>query len=341
MSWRVGFTTLLVVCLASVGATSSLGGPDNWAEGLFSEQGHDFGPVPRGAKVRHAFVLTNRLTESVNIVDVRASCGCTSGRASAAIVPPGKTATVEAEMDTRNFVGPKATTLTVMLMTASGREAEVKFGVRSNILSDIVLNPGSIDFGSLAKGQTPRQDLLIERAGSPAWRVTRVVANPALLKTVSASLVETSRSESGVVYTLTVTLRPEARPGTLRDEIRIMTNDSESPTVPVLVTATVQGLLSAKPSTLDLGHVTSAGGTQGRYLLSGKQPFSIKSIEGSGDGFKLASADSERKSLHVLTLSYRPEEGLTRGDLRRKFRVTTDLPDEPALELNATLHIDP
>ena len=58
-------------------------------------------------------------------------------------------------MDTRNFVGPKSTILYVTLITASGREAEVGLGVTSHILSDIVLNPGAIDFGTVMRGQSP------------------------------------------------------------------------------------------------------------------------------------------------------------------------------------------
>src|SRR3982751_6691207 len=104
----------------ALGALMVLGTPARgagWAEGLFAESGHDFGPVPRGAKVRHAFVLTNRLPEPITIRDVRASCGCTTSKAGATSVAPGGSTTVEAEMDTRNFVGRKATTLTVTLAT--------------------------------------------------------------------------------------------------------------------------------------------------------------------------------------------------------------------------------
>ena len=45
--------------------------------------------------------------------------------------------------------------------------------------------------------------------------------------------------------------------------------------------------------------------------------------------------------MHVLTVAYKPEEGGTRGDLRSVFRVHTDLPDEPPLDLTATLHAAP
>ena len=105
--------------------------------------------VPRGVKVKHEFLLVNRLAEPITILNLRPSCGCTSGRASVSTVAPGQTAVIEAEMDTRNFVGPKSTILFVTLITAGGREAEARLGVTSHILSDIVLNPGSIDFGTV------------------------------------------------------------------------------------------------------------------------------------------------------------------------------------------------
>src|SRR3954447_10210617 len=193
----------------------------SWADSLFAEKGHDFGPVPRGGKVRHDFVMTNRLNEPITIANVRASCGCTSGKAGASLVPPGQSAVVEAEMDTRNFVGPKATTLYVSLVTASGREAEVSLAVSSNILSDIVLNPGSVDFGNIVRGQTPTQVLTIDRIGLPNWRAERMISASRVL---NATLTQTSRKGSEVGYSLSVSLKPDAPAGTVRDEIKILTN---------------------------------------------------------------------------------------------------------------------
>ena len=120
-----------------------------WTDALFPENRHDFGMVPRGVKVKHDFLLVNRLAEPITILNLRPSCGCTSGRANASTVAPGQTAVIEAEMDTRNFVGPKSTVLFVTLITASGREGEARLAVSSHILSDIVLNPGAIDFGTV------------------------------------------------------------------------------------------------------------------------------------------------------------------------------------------------
>jgi uncharacterized protein DUF1573 len=282
--------------------------------------------------------LTNRLSEPITIVDIHASCGCTRGRANTRTIAPGQKALVEAEMDTRNFVGRKETTLYVTLMTAGGKESEIRLGVSSTILSDIVLNPGTIDFGSVEKGQTPQKSLTLDRLDAPNWKVERMLSS---CRSISAGMVETARNGSTVSYLLTVSLKPEAPAGNLRDEILVVTNDPESPHIPIQVTAQIRGDLSATPSVLGLGHVASASVAQGRFLIRGSKPFTIVSIAGAGEGFKLAADDSTPKSMHILTLSYYPAESSIRGDLRRTFRVVTDLPGEPPVDLTATLHVDP
>src|SRR5438270_1058757 len=159
---------LAIALLIGMGAGWARGA--TWTDGLFPQDRHDFGAVPRGVKVKHEFVLVNRLAEPITIVNLRASCGCTTGRANASIVSPGQTAVIEAQMDTRNFVGPKSTVLYVALATPSGREAETGLGVSAQILSDIVLNPGSVDFGTVLRGQSPTRVLTIDRINAEGWR---------------------------------------------------------------------------------------------------------------------------------------------------------------------------
>jgi Protein of unknown function (DUF1573) len=328
----------IVASWVLLGAGAGLVQAAAWADRMFPENRHDFGPVPRGAKVKHDFLLVNHLSEPVTIVGLRPSCGCTSGRASASVVAPGQTAVIEAQMDTRNFVGAKSTVLYVSLMTAGGKEAETGLGVNSTILSDIVLNPGSIDFGAVAHGQSPSQVLTIDRINLEGWRVHRMVSSSRVL---SAQLVETSRKGGAVSYRMTVNVKPDAPPGPIRDEIRILSNDPETPSIPVMVTAWIRGELTAAPSILAMGQVNSAAGVQGRFVIRGAHPFAVQAIEGNGDGFSASAPQNARQAVHVVTITYKPEEGTTRGDLRRAFRVHTDLPGEPPLDLTATLHVDP
>jgi hypothetical protein len=160
------------------------------------------------------------------------------------------------------------------------------------------------------------------------------------MASIDARIDEIERSASRVAYQLTVTLKPGATSGFLRDEIRISTNDPASPTVPVMIMAQIQGTITATPSLLNMGRAQNGKAT-GRYLVKGTRPFAIKSIEGAGDGFSIAAADKSSKTLHVVTVNYNRAEGQILGDLRRSFRVITDQADEAPLDLSATLRVDP
>lgn len=206
--------------------------PPHWAASLFDEHKHDFGPVARGGIVRHPFAVVNRLSEPITIIDVHASCGCTTGQATVSTLPPGGKGFVIAQMDTRNFVGRKETILFVNIVTAGGREAEVRLEVASDILSDIVINPGFVSFGNVSRGQTPKQTVTIERLGSPDWKATRLLSASRVL---TANLEESSRSGAGVAYALTVALKPDAPSGVVDDEIVVLTNDRENPKIPIRV----------------------------------------------------------------------------------------------------------
>ncbi len=333
--------TLVAFCLGVLPIQGTLA-DDDWSSSLFTEKGIDFGALPRGAIVRHNFVLQNRTSELLNILDVRASCGCTSGRALSTSVQPGQSTIIEAQLDTRNFVGIKNTKLIISLLTAGGKQAEVSLEVHSNILSDIVLNPGAIRFGVLAKGQAAEQLLTIDRRGSNEWRIERLLASRKLASFIDASLTESYRNGEGVGYVLKVAVKPDAPSGAMREEIRLVTNDRETPIVTVLVNLEIRGSLSASPSVLSLGRAsTSAGPVQGRILVRANAPFTIKALEGAGEGFQIEADMTNEKPLHIVTVSFHPEQTLARGGLRRTFRIQTSLPNEQPLEVGAVVQALP
>ena len=110
-------------------------------------------------------------------------------------------------------------------------------------------------------------------------------------RSLNAQLVETARNEGTVSYSLSVSLKPDAPAGPVRDEIRLISNDPETPSIPIMVTAWIRGDLTAAPSVLSLGQVHSAAGAQGRFIVRGSRPFAIQSIEGAGDGFSTSAPE--------------------------------------------------
>ena len=143
------------------------------------------------------------------------------------------------------------------------------------------------------KGQARSQVLTIDRIGAPGWRFERMVSASRVL---SAQLAETRRNAKGdVSYTLTVGIKPDAPAGPLRDEIRLLSNDRETPSIPVMVTAWVRGDLTAAPRSSAWARPIRRPAKQGRFIVRASRPFAINSIEGAGDGFSMAPPDGTRK----------------------------------------------
>ena len=304
----------------------------SWADGMFNELSHNWGPVARGATVRYPFYLTNTLNEPITIVGLRPSCGCTSGASDKSVVGPGERATVEAQMNTINFVGHKATILFVSLVTASGRQAEVRLAVSSEIQSDIVLNPGTIDFGYVVKGQEVSRTVVIDRVGATDWRAMKMSSN---VKGIDAKLVERNRTTTGVSYELNVTLRKDAPEGVIRNDLFVHTNDPNNPAIPVLMTAQVVGALTVSPKSVNIGtlQATSQTPAQGRFVVKGSQPFIVTGVEGSEEGLELIVAETQPKTVHVLTVQFTPSKSTASGEFTKVLKQHTNLPGQPPLEV--------
>lgn len=330
MTRRIFYAAAAVLMLWSVTGTKAQA--QSWADGMFNELSHNWGPVARGATVRYPFYLTNTLNEPINIVSLRPSCGCTSGASDKSLVQPGERAVVEAQMNTTNFVGHKATILFVNLMTVSGRQAEVRLAVSSDIQSDIVLNPGTVDFGYLVKGQEVTRNVMIDRVGQPEWRATKMSSN---VKGIDAKLVERARTTTGVSYELTVTLRNDAPEGVIRNDLLIHTNDPNNPAIPVLMTAQVMGALTVTPKAVNVGALAVASQTpaQGKFVVKGSQPFVVTGVEGAEEGLELVVAETQPKALHVLTIQVNPAKFAAKGEFTRVLKVHTNLPGQPPAEV--------
>jgi len=160
-------------------------------------------------------------------------------------------------------------------------------------------------------------------------------------KAIDASGVDTKRGGDSVGYSLTVKLLPDAPSGTIRDEIRLLTNDAETPSIPLLVTAQVRGDLSASPGIVSMGRVPPKGEARGRFIVRSSKPFAITGVEGSGDGFQVGPVEGGKKAVHIVNVAYRADQGTSRGDLHRSLRIATDLPGEAPVDVAVTLHVDP
>ncbi|MDZ7617369.1 MAG: DUF1573 domain-containing protein, partial [Patescibacteria group bacterium] len=88
---------------------------------------------------------------------IRSTCGCTAVEATKRDLKTWETSEIVASLDTRNFLGQKDATITVVFDLPFS--AEVQLQVHSYIRSDVVVQPGAVLFGSVNQGAVAQQRL--------------------------------------------------------------------------------------------------------------------------------------------------------------------------------------
>jgi hypothetical protein len=288
-----------------------------WADKLFPEGiRHDFGSVPRGAQLSHRFPMTNIYAAELRIVNIRASCGCATVVPATKVFKSKQTSYVDVFMDARKFTGPK--TVSVYITVGPEYTSTATLKVSANSRADVVFNPGQVSFGQVPKGQTARQTIDVEYAGTLPWKVTEVVKSGAPLDIV---LTELYRRPGQVGYRVTVTMNADAPAGPFHHQIQLRTNDKESPLLPVLVEGTVQAPLTVVPAVVAMGDLQTNEVKTQRVVVRGNKPFRIVAIDGLGDGIT-APLPSKTATVHFLTIQCQPAKA---GALRKRLTIRTNL----------------
>jgi len=317
------WTPRLGLCLLAVVAVCRAAGAQEWARDMFDHTSHDFGTVARGTKLQHTFTLENIYEEDVHIAAIKSSCGCTTPKLSRRLLKTWDKAEIVAEVDTRAYKGRKDATLTVVFDQPF--PAEVRLTVHTYIRSDVVIQPGEVQFGSVEQGTEATRELTISHAGRSDWRIERVESTDPHL---AVKIAPAARGTGVVNYTLRVTLAADAPAGYLHDHLTLITNDfnPRAAQVPLSVRGVVVSALSVRPSPLLLG-VAEAGGTaKGRLVVHGKAPFRITSIHVSDPRFH-CTAPEGAKAVHLIPVTF--TAGDEPGEVSARIEIQADAAEEP------------
>src|SRR5207302_823250 len=103
---------------------------------------------------------------------------------------------------------------------------------------------------------------------------------------VDVKLEEWYRRPGNVGYKITVALKPDAPPGSLKQELLLKTNDPSGPLVPVLVEAVVQAPLSVLPDAWNFGSVAAGKTASKKIIVKANKAFKVISVAGLGEGLQ-------------------------------------------------------
>lgn len=304
----------ILACLATAPAATA----QEWAEKMFNKREHDFGTVARGAETVYRFEVTNLYKQPMKITGVTSSCGCTTPSVENAEFDTYEKAYIVAKFNTHSHVGRKGATLTVRF--APPYQAEVQVRVHGNIRSDVVFQPGAVQFGSVDQGVKKEQLITVNYAGRSNWQILDVTNDNDHFE---VELEEKSRYGGKVTYGLLVRLKDNLPAGYVKDQITVVTNDGLADTqrIPLIVEGRVVPEISVTPESLVLGEVAPGKPITKKLIVRGKQPFKILDVNCGDDCFTFKT-DNESKPLHFVELTFNP--GPQAGNLKVPVKITTD-----------------
>lgn len=137
----------------------------------FESLAADFKKITDGEPIRQVFKFTNKGDETLEILGVEASCGCTSTLLSAKRIAPGQGGQLELKITTadltalsRSLSETVSISKTVTVSSNDPEQPKVVLTVTAVITPEIALSEPSVYFGIHPRGQEIARDVLVEIA---------------------------------------------------------------------------------------------------------------------------------------------------------------------------------
>lgn len=288
---------------------------------------HDFGSVRQGERVRHDFILANTGTAPLEIIDVKPACGCTTADEWTRTIPPGSTGTIPLQLDTAQFVGPIAKTITVLSNDPAHPKQELELKVE--VWTPVQISNPVLIFPALTDpNQIISRSVMIRNKVAGSLKISDLRSD---LPTFAPVLKETV---PGREYELTVTTVPPLPNGTQTARITMKSSNPQMPELSVQAVFTLLPPVQVAPTEIILP-MAKLTAPEKRYvvLLNHRgADLQVSDLQTNAGGVELTTGGTpDRKQLTILLTfpvgfqANRPGKLFVRGK--------TNHPDLPTFEV--------
>jgi hypothetical protein len=355
---RLSFLFLLVV------SASAFGQQAKYIQ--FREEAHDFGSVKEsGGPVLHEFLFTNTANRPVKILNVQASCGCTTPDWSKEPVPPGKTGFIQASYDPKGRPGFFNKSLTVTtdyeanpiilqikgIVSTEGVGSDADFQV---VKGNWKFKSASLNMGKVHLNTEPTvRDFPFMNAGSDTVEVMGIIAPDYLTVEVTpAKLAPKERGHLKLVYDG----KKKNQYGFQNDNLEIHTDDDAEPVKAFTVYATIEDYfgelkpedmakaprLTLASSSMDFGRVTrNASISRELYVTnSGRSALTLNSIQ---PNCSCVTASADKTSLKpgeraLIKITFHSEG--RKSTQQKAITFYTNDPQKPVQRFTFTAYVE-
>lgn len=286
---------------------------------------HQFGTVPFGSVCTHTFTLTNIYDVPMQVIDIRAECGCLKAYPPNKVLQPNEQAEFTVSMNAGAFKGPNTKRLLVTVGPNYLSTAELRFTATSR--EDVSVTPGQIDLGIVQQGTKAAKSVSLKYTGKEKnWKVTQYETTGTAY---DLEVKENSRGFLSTDYLLTVTLKDKAPAGVLSDRITLKTNDPTTPVVSVGISGVILPPVSGPSGPVEFRGVKVGETGVARAVIRANAECTLTPPADDGDGISVETFPSKRQ-VHIVTVKYEPKQT---GALKKEVRLKTDLPGNPDVVL--------
>ncbi len=311
--------SLGLLALSLVGGTASSQDQNkNWVNKMFAESKFDFGPVAQHSDCQSYLEMTNVFEPDMEVVSVSTSCKCISASTETKVLKANEKGKIKLVLDTSRFQGQRHVTLTVQFKFSGSKYVTATIPCEAFIRTDVWMQPGFANMGSLSAGVGGEQKVKVSRTGNDQWQIREVRSrNPGL----STELKELSRGNGRVEYEILVKVSPEAKVGNIQESLVLVTNDNTNANVALRVEGKVESDILVTPEVLTLGHMTPGKEARFTVLVKSKKPVRIERVECTDHSECIKVAiPSEEKTVHMLSVVVTPPDVM--GEFQETFVVT-------------------
>jgi len=212
---------------------------------VFDATTYDFGKVMEGESARHDFAFHNPGDATLEIRDIRVTCGCTKAADWDRTVAPGGTGKIPLALSTAGYRGDVKKSVHVTT-NVPGQE-KITLWLKGSIWQQIEVQPRYASFGQIQdRNASQSTTLKIASQLEESLEITNVESDN---KTFQAELKPIT---PGKEYELKVTAVPPFRVGSNRGTITLHTSHAKKPKIPITANCYVPVPVQVAPARLVL-----------------------------------------------------------------------------------------
>lgn len=282
----------------------------------------DFGTVDNSQTVEHTYVLKNTGDLTLEITQVRPSCGCTVASITERNVPPGGETRITARLSLAGRQGPQHKVTTVESNDPQQPHFMLVLKGVAGMAMDV--QPPRLIQGQLPAGSQPTNVATVSAQSDTPFQITAVESTSDRIK----AAVETVAT--GRVYRVSVWPSEPLSPGQLEANLVIRTDHPQRPTLEVPVIFMVNTDLTVAPREMVFPAASEEPVT--RYIIvraAEGQSFQIAQVETPDPEIQTQISPFGSNGYRIQLSNLRPQAHLN----QRVFRIHTAIPGQPPLDV--------